>query len=73
MTGALGFGWSLCGEMNSDIRHLKQQKQILLNISGEITYLHRPMEEIFDIIADKAEMPYDLFLRSVSQGMKARD
>ena len=73
MTGALGFGWSLCGEMNSDIRHLKQQKQILLNISGEITYLHRPMEEIFDIIADKAEMPYDLFLRNVSQGMKARD
>ena len=64
---------SLCGEMNSDIRHLKQQKQILLNISGEITYLHRPMEEIFDIIADKAEMPYDLFLRSVSQGMKERD
>ncbi len=73
MTGALGFGWSLCGEMNSDIRHLKQQKQILLNSSGEITYLHRPMEEIFDIIADKAEMPYDLFLRNVSQGMKARD
>lgn len=73
MTGALGFGWSLCGEMNSDIQHLKQQKQILLYISGEITYLHRPMEEIFDMIADKVEPPYDLFLSDVSWRMRERD
>ena len=73
MTGALGFGWSLCGEMNSDIQHLRQQKQILLYISGEITYLHRPMEEIFDLIAYKVEPPYDLFLSDVSQGMKERN
>lgn len=33
MTGALGFGWSLCGEMSSQIWHLKQQKQILLYIA----------------------------------------
>ncbi|MDE5823498.1 MAG: stage III sporulation protein AB [Lachnospiraceae bacterium] len=73
MTGALGFGWSLCGEMNSDIQHLRQQKQILLYISGEITYLHRPMEEIFDLIACKAESPYDLFLSDVSRSMKERN
>lgn len=73
MTGALGFGWSLCGEMNSDIWHLKQQKQILLYISGEVTYLHRPMEEIFDLIADRAEQPYDLFLGEVARRMKERN
>ena len=73
MTGALGFGWSLCSEMNSDIWHLKQQKQILLYIAGEITYLHRPMEEIFDLIAGKAEAPYDLFLSDVSRKMKERN
>ncbi|MEZ3461978.1 MAG: stage III sporulation protein AB [Lachnospiraceae bacterium] len=73
MTGALGFGWSLCGEMSSDIRHLKQQKQILLYILGEITYLHRPMEEIFDIMAGRAEPPYDLFLEDVARGMRERD
>lgn len=73
MTGALGFGWSLCGEMNSDIWHLKQQKQILLYISGEIAYLHRPMEEIFDLIAGKAEPPYDLFFSDVSGKMKERN
>jgi len=73
MTGALGFGWSLCGEMSSQIWHLKQQKQILLYIAGEIAYLHRPMEEIFDMISTKAESPYDQFLREVSLRMKARN
>lgn len=73
MTGALGFGWSLCSEMSSDIQHLKQQKQILLYICGEITYLHRPMEEIFDLTAGKVEPPYALFLDDVSQRMKERN
>lgn len=73
MTGALGFGWSLCGEMNHDIALLKQQKQILLYMIGEITYLHRPMEEIFDLIALKADPPYNLFLAEIAQKMKERD
>ncbi len=73
MTGALGFGWSLCSEMSNQIWHLKQQKQILLYISGEIIYLHRPMEEIFDMISTKAESPYDQFLKEVSQRMKERN
>lgn len=73
MTGALGFGWSLCGEMNSEIWHLKQQKQVLSYIAGEIAYLHRPMEEIFDLMADRAEQPYDLFLGEVARRMKQRD
>ena len=72
MTGALGFGWSLCGEMNHDIALLKQQKQILLYMIGEITYLHRPMEEIFDLIAPKAEPPYHLFLEEIAQRMRER-
>ena len=73
MTGALGFGWSLCGVMNLDIALLKQQKQILLYMIGEITYLHRPMEEIFDLIAPKAEPPYHLFLEEIAQRMRERD
>lgn len=73
MTGALGFGWTLCGEINSDIWHLKQQKQILLYISGEITYLHRPMEEILDMTAGRIDPPYDLFLSDISRRMKERD
>lgn len=72
MTGALGFGWSLCGEMSSDIRQLKLLKQILLYMMGEITYLHRPMEEIFDMVSEKTEPPYDAFLNEVSQKLKVR-
>ena len=40
---------------------------------GEITYLHRPMEEIFDLIAPKAEPPYHLFLEEIAQRMRERD
>lgn len=60
-------------EMNHDIALLKQQKQILLYMIGEITYLHRPMEEIFDLIALKADPPYNLFLAEIAQKMKERD
>lgn len=73
MTGALGFGWSLCGEMSLDIRHLRAQKQIILYIIGEITYLHRPMGEIFDIVSGKTEPPYDSFLSELARKMKERD
>lgn len=73
MTGALGFGWSLCREMSSDIQHLKLQKQILIYMIGEITYLHRPMEEIFDIIAEKIQPPYDVILSDISHKMKERE
>lgn len=73
MTGSLGFGWSLCREMSCDIQHLKLQKQMLVYMIGEITYLHRPMEEIFDIISGKIASPYDAFLSDISRKMKSRD
>ncbi len=72
MTGALGFGWSLCGEMNCEIRQLKAQKQILLYMIGEISYLHRPVEEIIDLLADKMEAPYDAFLVNLSKKIQQR-
>ena len=72
MTGALGFGWALCREMNSEIQHLKAQKQILLYMIGEISYLHRPIEELMDIIAEKVEAPYNSFLMTVSQKLQER-
>ncbi len=72
MTGALGFGWALCIEMNNEIQHLKAQKQILLYMIGEISYLHRPVEEIMDIIAEKIEAPYNNFLMTVSQKLQER-
>jgi stage III sporulation protein AB len=72
MTGAFGFGMSLCGEMNSDISYLKVQKQMLMYMIGEISYLHRPMEEIFDILSEKISEPYDDFLKNMSDKMRER-
>ena len=72
MTGAVGFGCALCGEMSCEIRHLKLQKQIVSYMKGEITYLHRPMEEVLDIISERMESPYDAFLETISLRMKER-
>lgn len=74
MTGALGFGWSLCGEMNRDIQHLKMQKQILVYMMEKShIYTYFSMEEIFDMVSEKAGSPYDAFFQKVSQRMKERD
>lgn len=72
MTGAVGFGCALCGEMSSEIRHLKLQKQIVSYMKGEISYLRRPMEEVLDIISERVEPPYDTFLEDISRRMKER-
>jgi len=73
MTGALGFGWSLCWEMNCEIQHLKAQKQIILYMIGEISYLHRPVEEIMDIIAEKMEEPYNTFFNNIALNFRKRN
>lgn len=72
MTGAVGFGSALCGEMSNELRHLELQKQIVSYMKGEISYLHRPMEEVLDIISERTEPPYDVFLKNISESMKER-
>lgn len=72
MTGALGFGWSLCREMSCEVQELKAQKQILLYLIGEISYLHRPVEEILDIVSEKVGVPYAAFLEDVSRKLRER-
>jgi stage III sporulation protein AB len=71
--GASGFGYSLCREMNRSITELKIEKQMLLYIIGEIAYLHRPLEEIFDILSERTQKPFNGFLRSVSAKMRERN
>ena len=73
MTGAVGFGYAVCREMSCEIQHLKLQKQIVSYMTGEITYLRRPMEEVLDIISERVEAPYDTFLEDVSLKMKERN
>lgn len=72
MSGALGFGLALCGELGSEIAHLKRQKELLLYMIGEITYLHRPIAEILSIAAERMEEPYAAFLADTSAQLDFR-
>lgn len=72
MTGAVGFGLALCGELSSEILHLKKQKELLLYIIGEITYLHRPAAEILSIAAERIGKPYDKFLGNTAAQLDER-
>jgi stage III sporulation protein AB len=60
-------------EMGKEISELKIIKQMLLYITGEISYLHRPLEEIFDILSERIERPFDMFLSNVSEKMRQRN
>ena len=72
MTGAVGFGLALCGELGSEIAHLKRQKELLLYIIGEITYLHRPAAEILGMAAERMGEPYAAFLKQTAAQLEER-
>lgn len=73
MTGAVGFGLALCGELGSEIVHLKKQKELLLYVIGEITYLHRPAAEILSMAAERLGEPYASFLNRTSEQLEERN
>ena len=72
MTGAVGFGLALCGELSSEISHLKKQKELLLYVIGEITYLHRPAAEILRMASERMGEPYAAFLNRTSAQLEER-
>lgn len=73
MTGAVGFGFAMCGELNNEIAHLKKLKELLGYIVGEITYLHRPVAEILSIAAERMGEPYAEFLEQTSVQLDRRN
>ena len=72
MVGAFGFGLSLCQEINSVLLHFKEQRRMLLFIYREISFLHRPMQEIFAAVGERLKEPYPDFLMAVSKSMEQR-
>lgn len=72
MTGAVGFGFAVCGEINSTITHLKKLKELINYIIGEITYMHRPIAEILSIAAERMGEPYAEFLERTSVQLDER-
>ena len=55
ISGAFGFGNAICLDLKNEIYNLKIQRKILFGIEREIVYLHRTMEEIFEIVSLKIE------------------
>ncbi len=70
MVGAFGFGLSLCQEINSVLLHFKEQRRMLLFMIREISFLHRPMQEIFVAVGERLKEPYPDFLMAVSKRME---
>lgn len=69
LTGAQGFGLALRQEMKCILYHLNEQKQMLFYIMREISFLHRPMQEIFLSLADRLQKPYNVFLKDIADNM----
>lgn len=72
MTGAFGFGYALCQEMNNVLFNFKEQKRMLLYIINEISFMHRPMEEIFRSLEERLKDPYKVFVSKIAERMEIR-
>lgn len=72
MTGAFGFGYALCQEMNRVLFHLNEQKRLLLYMINEISFMHRPMQEIFGAAGDRLKEPYKSFTLKITECMEER-
>lgn len=73
ITGAYGFGYALCADFRNELEQLKIQRRILFNIESEIVYLHRTLDEIFDIVSEKTIYPYNKFLLKNAIALRERN
>ncbi len=70
MVGAYGFGMALCQDMKCLLYHLEEQKRMLLYFERETDFLHRPIQESFDAIADRLATPYREYVITITDEMK---
>ena len=73
LCGTQGFGYALCQEMQCLLYHDTEQKQLLLYMTREIAFLHRPMQELLEHISEKLQEPYRGLTASVAQEMRKDD
>lgn len=70
LIGTQGFGLALRQEMKCVLYHMNEQKQMLSYAMREITFLHKPMQEIFLSLAERLQKPYNVFLMNVAKKME---
>ncbi len=71
--GTFGFGRALCNDINCVLYHLKEQRRMLTYIINEISFMHKPMQEIFEIINEKLNEPYKTFIKNILKEMDNRN
>lgn len=69
LTGTLGYGYCMNRESMFQIRQLETQRRILTMMQGEIMHFHRSFPDTCQMIAEKCEEPYALFLTRVAEQM----
>ena len=69
LMGTQGFGMALSQEMKCFLYHLDEQKRMLFYIMREISFLHKPMQEIFLSLPERLQKPYDNFIEDVARRM----
>ena len=69
LIGTQGFGMALSQEMKCILYHMNEQKQMLFYMEREISFLHRPMQEIFFSLSGRLQKPYDSFVKRVAEQM----
>ncbi len=70
MIGAYGFGMALCQDMRCLLYHFEQQKRMLLYFERETDFLHRPIQESFDVIAERLATPYRELATGIADAMR---
>lgn len=68
--GTQGFGYALCQNMKCRLYHNNQQKELLLYMIREISFLHRPIAEILEAASEQLDMPYSKFTQTVARRME---
>lgn len=68
---AIGFFFS--GRLRERIEELEMMKKLLMLLRGEIRYNHATLTESFQIIAERMENIYGMFLLRVSEELMAMD
>lgn len=68
--GAQGFGFAYSQGLQSLCYHYKQQERLLSYITGEISFLHRPIQEILWENRHRLQEPYGGFMERIAVKME---
>ena len=70
--GTFAYGYSTGLEYKRHVEEIEELKQIIWQISGEISYTKAPLPEVFARIAPRAKEPYKSWLLDLSESIRER-